>query len=169
MLVASSSGPLALSLALCSLSFHPLFAAAVTDGDVTTLAGFSASNDDDPFSFGPSGGSTNGVGSNAQFDSPNGVSISPDGSYALVVDTYNQVIRKIVLSSANVSTLAGLTGSSGSTNGVGSNALFSYPNGVSISSDGSYALVADTVNNLIRKIAISTANVSTLAGLTGSA
>jgi hypothetical protein len=146
-LVSSSfSGPLALSLALCSLSFHPLFVAVVAEGDIT-------------------GGYTDGVGSNALFYFPYGVSVSSDGSYALVADAYNHLIRRIVISTASVSTLAGLPWPYGSTDGVGSNARFNEPQGVSFSSDGSYALVADSMNCLIRKIVISTASVSTLAGL----
>jgi DNA-binding beta-propeller fold protein YncE len=144
-----------LTLALCFFSSHPLIAAAVTDGNVTTLAGLSS-------------GFADGVGSNARFNFPIGVSFSLDGSYALVADGSNQLIRQIVLSTATVSSLAGLGSSSGSTNGVGSNARFNGPFGVSVSSDGSYALVVDWGNNLIRQIIISTATVSTLAGLASS-
>jgi hypothetical protein len=71
-------------------------------------------------------------------------------------DYSNQLIRMIIISTANVSSLAGLASSSGSTNGVGSNALFRNPQGVSVSSDGSYALVTDQGNHLIRKIVVST-------------
>jgi DNA-binding beta-propeller fold protein YncE len=105
------------------------------------------------------------VGSNALFNRPYGVSVSSNGSYALVADEDSNLIRKIVLSIASVSSLAGLGSSSGSTNGVSSNALFNSPQGVSVSQDGSYALVADYSNHLIRQIIISTASVSTLAGL----
>jgi hypothetical protein len=38
----------------------------------------------------------------------------------------------------------------GTSNGIGTNAQFSYPWGVSLSSDDSYALVADSDNNMIR-------------------
>ena len=71
-------------------------------------------------------GSADGIGSNALFSSPRGVSVSPDGSYALVADYGNHMIRKIVITSGLVSTLAGST-VSGSANGVGTNAQFSYP------------------------------------------
>jgi hypothetical protein len=43
-LVPSFSGPLALSLALCSLSSHPLIAAAAAEGDISTLAGLASSS-----------------------------------------------------------------------------------------------------------------------------
>jgi DNA-binding beta-propeller fold protein YncE len=95
------------------------------------------------------------VGTNVKLNLPFGVAISPDGSYALVTDTNNHLIRRVVLSTAS---------SSGSTNGVGTLAKFNSPYGVAISSDGSYALVADYNNHLIRRIVLSTASVTTVAG-----
>jgi hypothetical protein len=124
-------------------------------GNVTTLAGVA----DSP-------GSTNGVGTIALFSGPNGVGISPDGVYALVAS--NHLIRHIVISTASVTTLAGVADSPGSTNGVGTIARFNGPHGVSISPDGVYALVPDTNSHLIRHIVISTASVTTLAGVAGS-
>jgi DNA-binding beta-propeller fold protein YncE len=125
---------------------------------VTTLAGGAGSF-----------GSSNGVGTIARFKNPYGVSISPDGVYALIADYNNRLIRHIIISTASVTTLAGETGSAGSTNGVGTIALFNNPIGISISPDGVYALVAEDSNDLIRQIIISTASVTTLAGETGSA
>jgi DNA-binding beta-propeller fold protein YncE len=136
---------------------HLIRQIVLSTASVSTLAGVALS-----------AGSTNGVGSNVRFNYPYGVSISSDGSFALVADTNNHLIRHIIISTATVSTLAGPALSSGSTNGVGSNALFYYPQGVSVSSDGSYALVADTNNHLIRHIILSTASVSTLAGVLSS-
>jgi hypothetical protein len=69
-------------------------------------------------------------------------------------------------SSGSVSTSAGLAGSSGSTNGVGSTARFSTPRGVAF--DGaSNVYVADWGNRLIRKITPA-GNVTTLAGAVGA-
>ena len=76
----------------------------------------------------------------------------------------NHLIRKIVISTGAVTTVAG-TGSSGSANGTGTSASFNYPFG--ITTDGTNLYVADTSNNLIRKIVISTGAVTTVAG-TGS-
>jgi hypothetical protein len=53
-------------------------------------------------------------GTNANFDQPFGLSTSPDGSYALITDYYNSKIRKMIVSTWVVSTLAGNGG--GSTN-----------------------------------------------------
>jgi hypothetical protein len=60
-----------------------------------------------------------------------------------------------------VSTLAG-NGGSTNVDGVGTNADFVYPVGVDISSDGLFAVVV--CDSSIRRIVISTALVTTLAG-----
>ncbi|HEY9899838.1 MAG TPA: hypothetical protein V6D00_11700, partial [Pantanalinema sp.] len=68
-------------------------------------------------------GSTDGTGTAAKFKNPSAV--VADGSGNLyVADTFNHTIRKIVLSTGVVTTLAGTVGSSGSTNGTGTAAKF---------------------------------------------
>ncbi len=109
-------------------------------------------------------GSTDGTGSAASFYEPFG--ITSDGTNLYVADTVNNTIRKIVISSAVVSTLAGTAGPAGSADGTGSAARFNYPNG--IATDGTNLYVADTNNNTIRKIVISTRAVTTLAGTAGT-
>jgi DNA-binding beta-propeller fold protein YncE len=128
----------------------------ISTTSVTTLAGLAGT-----------AGSTNGIGTNANFNGPFGVSVSPNGAFVLITEIFNHLIRQIVLSTSAVTTLAGVLGS-GSTNGVGTNAYFHSPTGVSISPNGLFALVADTVNHLIRHIILSTASVTTLAGLAPS-
>jgi len=66
-----------------------------------------------------------------------------------VTDWSNHLIRKIVISTGAVTTVAG-TGSSGSANGTGTSASFYYPGG--ITTDGTNLYVGDTFNDLIRKI-----------------
>ena len=51
-----------------------------------------------------------------------------------------------------VSTLAGTVGFTGSSNGLGTNAKFSSPYGVSLADSNGNIYVADRNNNLIRKI-----------------
>jgi len=65
--------------------------------------------------------------------------------------TDNHLIRKIVISTGAVTTLAG-TGSSGSADGTGTSASFNRPYG--ITTDGTNLYVADTWNYLIRKIVL---------------
>jgi hypothetical protein len=122
----------------------------ISTGVVTTLAGTGSS------------GSANGTGTSASFNNPYG--ITTDGTNLYVSDTYNHLIRKIVISTGVVTTLAG-TGSSGSANGTGTSASFYKP--YRITTDGTNLYVGDTFNHLIRQIVISTGVVTTLAG-TGS-
>jgi len=102
---------------------------------VTTLAGTGSS------------GSANGTGTSASFDIPYG--ITTDGTNLYVADYSNHLIRKIVISTGEVTTLAG-TGSTGSANGTGTSASFNTPFG--ITTDGTNLYVADNSNHLIRKI-----------------
>ena len=119
----------------------------IATGVVTTLAGSGSS------------GYADGTGSAAGFSFPEG--ITTDGTNLYVSDTYNNAIRRIVIATASVTTLAG-SGSSGYADGTGSAARFYYPRG--ITTDGTNLYVADTSNNTIRKIVIATGVVTTLAG-----
>ena len=122
----------------------------ISTGVVTTLAGTGSS------------GSSNGTGTSASFNQPSG--ITTDGTNLFLAEHNNNLIRKIVISTGVVTTLAG-TGSSGSANGTGTSASFNNPYG--ITTDGTNLYVGDTFNHLIRQIVISTGVVTTLAG-TGS-
>jgi sugar lactone lactonase YvrE len=96
------------------------------------------------------------------FDRPVGIAI--DGGNLYVADTDNYRIRKIVIATGEVTTLAG-NGMDNHDDGTGTAARLSYPSG--IAADGSGNLyVAQTSNDRIRKIAIATGEVTTLAGST---
>jgi hypothetical protein len=123
-------------------------------GAVTTLAGTAYAS-----------GSTDGTGSAARFNSPQGITMDKTNLY--IADTSNNTIRQIVISTGAVTTLAGLAGNLGSSDGTGSTARFNSPEG--ITTDGTNLYVTDTLNNTIRKINISTGAVTTLAGLAGNA
>jgi sugar lactone lactonase YvrE len=111
-----------------------------------------------------SSGSTDGTGSAARFNDPSDVAADSTGN-VYVADTNNHTIRKIT-SAGVVTTLAGLAGSSGSTDGTGSAARFNLPAGLTVDGSGNI-YVADTYNHTIRKIT-STGTVSTVAGQAGS-
>jgi hypothetical protein len=110
-------------------------------------------------------GSVNAVGTSASFNQQRGMSTSPDGSYVLIADFNNHKIRKLIVSTGVVSTFAG-SGSAGGGDGVGTSATFNGPYGITISSDGSFAVSICNGGNRIRHIVMSTALVTTLAGPT---
>src|ERR1035441_7821979 len=122
-------------------------------GVVSTLAGLAGVS-----------GSANGTGSSARFYQPEGVAVDSGGN-VYVADTWNHTIRAITPGGA-VSTLAGLAGTNGTTDGTGGAARFYQPQGVAVDDAGTL-YVADTGNQTIRKILAGGA-VSTLAGSAGS-
>ncbi len=104
-------------------------------------------------------GFTNGTGTAASFNTPQGVAVDNSGN-VYVADSGNRVIRKITPAGV-VSTFAG-SGTGGFTNGTGMEASFWYPQGVTVDSSRN-VYVADQHNHAIRKIT-PTGVVSTLAG-----
>jgi ribosomal protein S11 len=108
-------------------------------------------------------GSDNGSGTTARFNNPSGIAVDGSGNL-YVADTFNHTIRKIT-PSAQVSTLAGTAGQSGSADGSGPAARFNYPAGIAVDGSGN-VYVADTFNHTIRRITPEAA-VSTIAGRAG--
>ncbi|MBI4886328.1 MAG: hypothetical protein HY824_04495 [Acidobacteria bacterium] len=123
------------------------------DGLVLTMAGSPTSQ-----------GSTDGSGGTARFRYPRHIAVSATGT-VYVTDSSNHTIRRIT-SAGDVTTLAGLAGASGSADGTGTAARFSFPAGVAVDSAG-VVYVSDSGNATIRKIT-PTGEVTTLAGVPGS-
>jgi sugar lactone lactonase YvrE len=119
------------------------------EGVVSTLAGTAEAS-----------GSTDGTGSAARFGKPEGIAVDTSGNL-YVADTYNDTIRKITPEGV-VTTLAGTTRTSGSTDGTGSAARFDEPEGIAVDAS-SNLYVADKSNGTIRKITPEGV-VTTLAG-----
>jgi DNA-binding beta-propeller fold protein YncE len=117
----------------------------LASSQVTTLAGFGAS------------GFQDGMGTNAVFNGPFGVSIDPTGTFALLVEYMNHRIRRIDIATAQVTTMAG-TGAVSVVNGLGAQATFNGPRSISIDFNGTFALVVDADNNRIRRIALTSAS-----------
>jgi DNA-binding beta-propeller fold protein YncE len=124
------------------------------DGIVRTLAGLAGHP-----------GSDDGLGPSARFRNPWGVAVDPWGN-VLVADASNDAIRKIS-PTGHVTTLAGLAGVSGQTDGPGDRARFNHPYGVAVDGAGN-VYVSDSGNQTIRRITPEGA-VITIAGLPGHA
>ncbi|MEO0056077.1 MAG: hypothetical protein RLZZ50_2024, partial [Verrucomicrobiota bacterium] len=109
-------------------------------------------------------GTTNANGSGARFNAPQGLTLDSAGNL-YVADSGNHAIRKIA-ANGDVSTFAGLPGTSGTTDATGTSARFNTPKGITIDAAG-VIHVADTANHAIRKIT-SAGAVTTVAGLAGT-
>lgn len=126
----------------------------VATAAVTTLSGTA-----------PMSGSTDGPSSAARFKSPQALALDGTGNL-YVADSQNSTVRKIVLATGAVTTLAGSTGLTGTTDGIGSAARFFIPYGIAADGAGN-VYVADTNNHSIRKLVVATGTVTTLAGTPG--
>lgn len=127
----------------------------LSDFSVTTIAG-------SPGAL----GSTDGVGSAASFNRPDGLAVEEENLY--VSDSFNHTIRKISLASGTfgkVTTLAGQVGVAGSLDGVGTAASFNTPKALAVVNGALY--VADSKNFVVRKIDLSTTQVTTFVGKVG--
>jgi DNA-binding beta-propeller fold protein YncE len=118
-------------------------------GTVTTVAGTANIS-----------GTEDGTGSAAHFNLP--TQIATDGTSLYVADSGNSAIRRITLADFKVKTIGGQPGTSGKTEGGANKSLFSGPRGVAVDKKAVY--VADTGNDIIRKIDINTLETSTIAG-----
>lgn len=105
-------------------------------------------------------GKTDSTGSEARFNGPSGIALIGGGTL-YVVDTSNHTIRQVTPAGV-VTTLAGSAGMAGRSDGAGSTARFSQPQGVALDSTGNL-FVADWGNNTIRKVT-SAGTVTTIAG-----
>ena len=126
---------------------------AASSGAVTTLAGQA----NHP-------GSLDAAKTNAQFNNPTGIAADTAGNI-YVADTLNHTIRKITATGV-VTTVAGMAGVYGSSDGTNSSALFYEPKGIALDNLGNI-FVADSGNNTIRELSPSGTNwvVTTVAGL----
>ena len=131
------------------------------DGVVTTLSG-------SRWATGFEDGPGNTVGTDititpasgvAKFYFPNGITIDNNGD--LLVTDWNHCIRKVSPTTGYVTTLVGVPGAAGSTDGAPGTAKLNFPNGITKDSAGNL-YVCDTANNRIRRIDTTTNEVTTL-------
>jgi len=130
-----------------------------TNWVVTTLAGQGVNH-----------GSVDGTNSGALFDFPQGIAVD-QASNLYIADTYNDTIRQLMPVGTNwvSSTIAGMAGAAGNSNGASSGARFNNPYGIAVDLAGNL-YVADTLNDTIREMSPAGTNwlVSTIAGVAGT-
>ena len=119
-----------------------------SNGIVSTLAGNARS------------GFADGIGSEAKFHSPFDIAIDKSTGIIYVADAFNNRIRKIA-SNGEVTTLAGSTG--GFADGIGSEAKFNIPTGITIDNNLKVLYVSELGSHLIRKVTLN-GKVTTIAG-----
>ncbi|MDD5342733.1 MAG: FG-GAP-like repeat-containing protein [Patescibacteria group bacterium] len=112
-----------------------------------------------------------GSSTNARFSNISSITIDSSGNYIYLTDRWNNRIRRINLSDASSSLLAGggLINTTGSQNngyseGIGEAARFNNPGGIVISPDDRYLYVSDSGNNRIRRVEIATGLTELVAG-----
>ncbi|NBV85544.1 MAG: hypothetical protein EBS01_04615, partial [Verrucomicrobia bacterium] len=110
-------------------------------------------------------GSSDATGTAARFNNPVGVAVDPSGTNLYVSEWGNQTIRKVVLSSGAVSTLAGGVGLAGTVDATGTAARFNAPHSMAVDASGN-VYVSDWATHLIRKVT-SAGAVTTIAGSAG--
>lgn len=108
-------------------------------------------------------GTSDGTGTNARFNLPAGLVMSPNNDYLLIADYYNSAIRKMTIPGYVVTTFAGLPGTWGNTDGTSANARFENPCDVVLTENGNTVYVVEKNDaHTIRKIESGT--VTTILG-----
>jgi sugar lactone lactonase YvrE len=124
-----------------------------TTGTLTTVAGTGIQ--------GFSG--DNGLATAAQLDSPQGLALDANNNL-YIADTHNHRIRKLYLNTGQITTIAGtgIQGFSGD-NGSATTAHLNLPTALALDTANNL-YIADSANHRIRKLNLSTGQITTIAG-----
>ncbi|MBI1822748.1 MAG: hypothetical protein HY200_10490 [Nitrospirae bacterium] len=113
---------------------HMIRKIEISTGSVTTIAGRPGYL-----------GFQNGIGEKARFDHPAGITIDPSGRSLYVTDSSNQAIRKVIVETAEVTTITFPSGQS----------LF-FPLGITVNQINTLLFIADTANHVLNQFGLST-------------
>ncbi len=103
------------------------------------------------------------LATDASLSAPSGMAFDPAGNL-LFADTNNNVIRKVDATTSIITTIAGTaTAGYGGDGGPATDAMLFYPSGLAVDWAGNI-FIADTVNQVIRRVDAATGLISTVAG-----
>jgi sugar lactone lactonase YvrE/uncharacterized protein YjdB len=124
-----------------------------TAGQISTIAGMA----------GGAGYNGDGIATTHKLSAPYSVSLDALGNL-YISDENNHILRKLVLSTGILSTIAGtaLTAGSSGDGGAATAARFNHPDG--IVADAGQLYIADYTNNKVRKVDLTTGIVTTAVG-----
>ncbi|MCC7440847.1 MAG: hypothetical protein IT285_04395 [Bdellovibrionales bacterium] len=138
------------ALYITDVTNHRVKQVSLVDGSVTHFAGNGTP------------GFLNATGTSALFNSPTG--LATDGTYLYVSDSSGNRIRRVTLSNAAVTTLAG-SGAAGAADGAANIAQFTQPEG--LATDGVSLYVAEIALDVVRKVSLANGYTTTFSlGLT---
>ena len=129
---------------------HCIRQVALSDGEVTTIAG----------TCGVEGDVVGEIGAGARFSNPTGVSYDPSENLVYIADKDNNKIKSLDMVSFGVLTYAGGGPGEGIIQGAGFTAPYALT--YDVGSDSLY--VADTNNQMIKKINVAASSISDFAG-----
>ena len=140
------------NLYVSDMDLNTIYKLALATGAVSTVAGSGVVNQY---------GNVDGIGAAARLTAPYGMMLDGAGNL-YVADTGNSTIRKIVLTTATVSTVAGAGGFPGNVDGIGDAARFDKPLGLVLDGAGNL-YVTEVESGDVRKVVLATREVSTVA------
>ena len=153
----------ALCMAGCVMSANPTGPVGLASKTVSTVAGQTGVAGANP----PASSSSGVAASAAQFWYPAGMVYVASTNSIYIADSANSAIRQWNLSTNQVTTFAGVPGYASyfdNINDTNLAAYFNQPEGITTDTTNTYLYVADSGNNAIRRIKISSGVVDTLAG-----
>ncbi|MBC7545037.1 MAG: hypothetical protein H7338_20115, partial [Candidatus Sericytochromatia bacterium] len=101
--------------------------------------------------------------STGPFRQPWGLALHPTNNRVYVADALSHSIKSVSTGGGAVATLAG-SGTAGYLNGTGTGARFNYPRGIAFDGTGTYLYVVENYANCVRKILVSSGQVTHVAG-----
>ena len=137
------------NLYVADAAAHAIRSVALASNQITTFAGAVLSP-----------GTADGSATSARFNTPSG--IWGDGTNLFVGDAMNRTIRQISIATGETTTIAGLAGQPGVSDGIGPAARFQFP--AALWGVGTSVYIADYSSSTVRQIDTTTTSVTTVAG-----